>query len=94
MKGTRPFSVQPFRLRNDSIAGSTVTDPSIVTPTTRIVPTPNEEKIGLPARNMPDIATMTVRPEIRTARPDVAAAISSATSGERPLPRSSISRRR
>jgi hypothetical protein len=66
----------------------------MATATTSIVPTPKEAKIGLPAMNMPAIATMTVRPEIRTARPDVAAAISSAASGERPLSRSSISRRR
>ena len=40
------------------------------------------------------MAVMTVKPEMSTARPEVAAAISSAASGERPLSRSSISRRR
>src|SRR3954454_14150016 len=44
-----------------------------------MVPTPKEAKIGLPAKNMPAIAAMTVRPEISTARPDVAAAVASAS---------------
>ena len=72
--GTRPFSVQPLRDRNESIAGSTVTEPSIATATTRIVPMPNETNTALPARNMPAIAAITVRPETSTARPEVAAA--------------------
>ena len=55
---------------------------------------PNEEKIGLPDRNMPAMAAMTVKPEIRTARPEVAAATSSAAAEERPLSFSSIIRRR
>ena len=92
--GTRPFSVHPLRDRKASIAGSTVTEPSTATATTRIVPMPNETKTALPARNMPAMAAMTVKPEIRTARPDVAAAASSAASGPRPASRSSISRRR
>ena len=37
-------------------------------------------KIVLPVRNMPAIAAMTVRPEIRTARPEVAEAMSIASS--------------
>ena len=93
-QGTRPFSVQPFSPSHDSIAGSTVREPSTATATTRIVPTPKETKTALPARNMPAIATITVRPEIRTARPEVAAAASSAASGPLPASRSSISRRR
>jgi hypothetical protein len=47
----------------------------------------------LPANSSPAIAVITVRPEISTARPEVAAAISSAASDERPLSRSSIMRR-
>ena len=92
--GTRPFSVQPRRLSDMISAGSAVSEPSIATATTSMVPTPNEVNTGLPARNSPAMAVMTVKPEMSTARPDVAAAISSACSGERPLPRSSISRRR
>ena len=42
---------------------------------------------------MPAIATTTVPPETTTARPDVAAAISTASSGLRPLARSSRARR-
>ena len=92
--GTRPFSTQPLRDRNASIAGSTVTEPSTATATTMIVPMPNETNTALPARNMPAIAAMTVKPEISTARPEVAAAAFSAASQPRPASRSSISRRR
>ena len=70
-----------------------MSDPIIATATTRIVPMPNEEKIGLPEKNMPAMAAMTVKPEISTARPEVAAATSSASAGERPLSRSSVIRR-
>ena len=59
-----------------------------------IVPTPKDVKIALPEKNMPAIATMTVKPEISTARPEVVAAMSKATSDERPLSCSSIIRRR
>ena len=48
----------------------------IATATTRIVPVANDENVELPVRYMPAIATMTVRPEISTARPEVAAAAS------------------
>jgi hypothetical protein len=58
-----------------------------------IVPIPNETKIGLPEKNMPAMAAITVKPEMSTARLDVAAATSSAASAERPLPCSSIMRR-
>ncbi len=92
--GTRPFSVQPFWPSQESIAGSTVSEPITATATTRIVPMPKETNTALPARNMPAIAAMTVKPEISTARPEVAAAASSAASGPRPASRSSISRRR
>ena len=78
--GTRPFSVQPFWPSQESIAGSTVSEPITATATTRIVPMPNETNTALPARNMPAMAAMTVKPEISTARPEVAAAASSAAS--------------
>jgi hypothetical protein len=48
----------------------------------------------LPAKNMPAIAIITVKPETSTARPEVAAAACSAACGPRPASRSSISRRR
>ena len=51
---------------------------------------PKPTKIGLPANSSPAIAVITVRPEISTARPEVAAAISSAASAEWPRSRSSI----
>ena len=41
-----------------------MTLPSIATATTSIVPTANEVKTALPARNMPAMAIITVRPEI------------------------------
>ena len=60
--------------------------------TTVIVAMPNEAKVASPVRNMPDMATSTVSPEMSTDRPDVAAAASSAASSLRPLARSSRSR--
>ena len=47
-----------------------------------------------PLMNMPAIATITVAPEISTARPEVAAAASSAALSLRPAARSSRSRLR
>ena len=58
-----------------------------------IVPIANETNVALPANNMPAMAIITVRPETSTARPEVAAAASSAADGLRPASRSSISRR-
>jgi hypothetical protein len=78
----------------DNIAGNTVSDASIAIATTRIVPTANAMKVLSPLINMPAIATITVSPEISTARPEVAAATWSASSGLRPAARSSRSRRR
>ena len=49
--GTRGRSTQRPSLA--STAGSTVSEPSTATATTRIAPTASEEKIALPARNMP-----------------------------------------
>ena len=62
-----------------SSAGSTVSEPMTAQSTTRIVPTARPANRLLPLRNMPLIATITVRPETSTARPDVAAAISIAS---------------
>jgi hypothetical protein len=59
-----------------------------------MVPMPKETKIGLPEKNIPAMAAMTVKPEMSTARPDVAAATARASSDERPLSFSSIMRRR
>ena len=81
------------RPRIDNSAGSTVTDPSTATETTRMVPIANAEKIEKPDRNMPDIATATAMPETTTARPDVAATTEIACSTESPFARSSRSRR-
>ena len=50
---------------------------------------PNDMNVALPVRNMPAIAIITVSPETSTARPEVAAAISSAASLEWPARRSS-----
>ena len=54
---------------------------------------PKPTKIGLPANSSPAIAVITVMPEMSTARPDVPAAISTASSTEWPRSRSSIIRR-
>jgi hypothetical protein len=66
----------------------------MATATTSIVPTANELNTTLPAKNMPAMAIITVTPETSTARPEVAAANSSAAALERPASRSSILRRR
>ena len=78
----------------DSTAGRTVSEPITAIATTRIVPVANEVNVDAPARYMPDIAMITVTPETRTARPEVAAAAASAASGAFPRARSSRSRRR
>ena len=64
----------------------------MATATTVIVAMPNEAKVASPVRNMPDMATSTVSPEMSTERPDVAAAASRAACSLRPLARSSRSR--
>ena len=90
--GILPLSIRsPSHARS---AGSTVSEANIAIATTRIVPSAKEMNVLSPLRNMPAIATITVRPEIRTARPDVAAATASASRGSRPAARSSRSRRR
>ena len=90
--GTRPRPTPSPSL--DSSAGSTVSDPIIAIATTRIVATPNDAKIWSPVRNIPAMAVITVRPEMSTERPDVAAAASIAARSLRPAARSSRSRRR
>ena len=65
----------------------------MATATTSMVPMPKPTKIGLPANSSPAIAAITVTPEISTARPEVAAAISTAATVECPRSRSSIIRR-
>ena len=66
----------------------------MATATTMIVPVANEAKVGSPAMYMPAIATITVKPETRIARPEVAAAASSEARSPAPAARSSRSRRR
>ena len=72
MTGTLPHSIRSPRTA--MIAGRTVTEPTMATATTSIVPMPSETNTALPVRSIPAMAVMTVSPEIRTARPDVAAA--------------------
>ena len=90
--GMRPLSTRSPS--HDSVAGSTVSEPAIAIATTMIVPIPIDVQIAVPPRNMPASAAMTVRPEMSTARPDVAAAASRAASGPLPAARSSRSRLR
>ena len=54
----------------------------------------NDSKVGVPARYMPAMAIITVKPETITALPEVAAAAARAASSLRPASRSSRSRRR
>ncbi|GAA3351158.1 hypothetical protein GCM10020358_79870 [Amorphoplanes nipponensis] len=77
----------------ESSAGSTVSDPSTAVATTRMVAIPKLANVASWVKNMPAMATMTVRPEIQTDRPDVCAAITSARCGSAPARRSSRSRR-
>ncbi len=92
MIGTPPFSTRsPSQA---SVAGSTVSDPTTASATTRIVPVANDWKVDAPARYIPAIATITVKPETMTARPEVAAAAASDAVSLRPDSRSSRSRRR
>jgi hypothetical protein len=52
----------------------------------------SDTKVAEPARYIPAMAIITVRPDTRTARPEVAAAASIAASLERPAARSSRTR--
>ncbi len=90
--GTPPFSIRsPSQA---SSAGNTVSDPTTATATTMIVPVANDVNVGAPPRYMPAMASITVKPETSTARPDVAAAAARDASSLRPDSRSSRSRRR
>ena len=90
--GMRPFSTRSPSLPRR--AGSTVSEPIIATATTIIVPIEKDMNVLSPERNMPAMAISTVMPEIRTARPEVAAAASRAACSLRPAARSSRSRLR
>jgi hypothetical protein len=71
-----------------------VSEPITVTPTTAIVPIAMPVKTEYPVRNSPASATITVSPETTIARPDVPAAMRSASRAVAPLARSSRSLRR
>ena len=90
MNGTRARSTLSPSF--ESSAGRTVSEPITAIATTAIVATPNDANVESPVRNMPAIATITVRPEMSTERPDVAAAASSAACSLRPAARSSRAR--
>ena len=82
--------IAPFSTRSpsfESSAGRTVSEPSTAIATTIIVPIANDMNVLSPVKNRPATATITVRPEMSTERPDVAAAASSAAArcGRRPL---------
>src|SRR4051794_18156113 len=74
--GMRPFSILSPNF--ESRAGRTVRDPRTATATTTIVAVANDSNIEMPAKYIPAIETITVKPEMSTARPDVAAAIPTA----------------
>ena len=78
----------------DSSAGSTVSEPMTATPTTAMVPMATPVNTPYPLRNKPPSAIITVSPETTMARPEVPAAIRSASAVLAPLARSSRSRRR
>ena len=54
------------------------------TATTSIIPTASDTNSALPERNIPLMAIITARPETTTARPEVAAAISTASTTATP----------
>ena len=68
----------------DSSAGSTVSEPSTAVATTRIVPTAKLWNVASYVRNIPAMATITVRPETQIDRPEVCAAMTSARCGSAP----------
>ncbi len=90
--GTRPRSAHsPI---SDSTAGSSVSAAATAMPTTMIVPNAMPVNRSTPVRNRPASEIITVTPEITIARPEVAAAIRSASPDVFPAARSSRSRRR
>ena len=66
-----------------------MSDPRTATPTTRIVASAMPMNVCCPVRNIPAMAAITVSPDTRTERPDVAAAMSIASRVDRPAARSS-----
>ena len=68
--------------------------PATAMPTTAIVPSAIPLNGPPPTRKRPAIAAITVRPDTPIARPEVRAAVRSASGNDRPLARSSRSRRR
>jgi fructose-specific phosphotransferase system component IIB len=76
----------------ESTAGSTVTDPSIAIATTIIIATANDVNVASRVKSIPAVEMITVAPEMRTARPEVASAASSEDSSLQPRRRSSRSR--
>ena len=89
--GIRPLSRRSPS--SASVAGRTVSEPRTATATTRIVASAMPMNVCWPVRNMPAMAAITVSPETSTERPDVAAAMSTASSVDRPAARSSRCRR-
>ena len=74
--GTGSAPSRPCRRASRARPGSTVSEPIMATATTIIVPIANDMNVLSPESSMPAIAMITVKPEISTARPDVAAAAS------------------
>jgi hypothetical protein len=79
---------------SDSTAGSSVSAAATAMPVTMIVPTAIPVNRSTPVRNRPASEIITVTPETTMARPEVAAAIRSASPKDLPAARSSRSRRR
>src|SRR4029079_4879564 len=88
----RPQPFLPRTRRPERSAGRTVSEPGTAIATTRMVAIANEPNVLSPVRNMPAMAVITVRPEMRTERPEVAAAASRAALSLLPAARSSRSR--
>ena len=90
--GIRPSSARgPSQA---SSAGSTVSEPATAMATTAMVPAAMPANGPPPTRNSAHSAAITVTPDTRMVRPDVRDAMRSASGNDRPLARSSRSRRR
>ncbi len=79
---------------SDSTAGSSVSAAATAIATTMMVPNAMPVNRSTPVRNRPASEIITVTPEITIARPEVAAAVRSASPKDFPAARSSRSRRR
>ncbi len=90
--GTRGRSTQRPSLA--SSAGSTVIEPSTAIATTRMAPVASESKVAPPTTYRPVIEAITASPETMMECPEVAAAISTASTVPAPRARSSRSRLR